>query len=49
MNDIKFETINGTLCMMVEPEPLQLDSQMPCAVRLIQDAELVRGLTGGGK
>jgi hypothetical protein len=34
---IKFETINGTLCRMVEPEPLQLDSPMPCVVRYIQD------------
>ena len=34
---IKFETINGTLCRMVEPTPLQLDSEFPCAVRLIQD------------
>lgn len=34
---IKFETINGTLCRMVEPTPLQLDSPMPCVVRYIQD------------
>ena len=34
---IRFETINGTLCRMVEPEPLQLDSQIPCLTRLIQD------------
>jgi hypothetical protein len=33
---IKFETINGTLCRMVEPTPLQLDSPMPCVVRYIQ-------------
>lgn len=29
--------INGTLCRMVEPTPLQPDSPMPCVVRLIQD------------
>lgn len=34
---IKFETINGTLCRMVEPTPLQLDSELPCVVRLIQN------------
>lgn len=34
---IKFETINGTLCRMVEPEPLTPDAEMPCLVRLIQD------------
>jgi hypothetical protein len=34
---IKFETINGTLCRMVEPTPLQPDSPMPCVVRYIQD------------
>lgn len=34
---IKFETINGTPCRMVEPTPLQLDSELPCVVRLIQD------------
>lgn len=37
MNDIKFETINGQLCRMVEPEPLTDKSQFPCVVRLIQD------------
>lgn len=37
MNQIKFETINGTLCCMVEPEPLTEKSQFPCVVRLIQD------------
>lgn len=34
---MKFETINGTLCRMVEPEPLTDKSQFPCVVRLIQD------------
>lgn len=34
---IKFDTINGTLCRMVEPEPLTDKSQFPCVVRLIQD------------
>lgn len=34
---MKFETINNTLCRMVEPEPLRPESQFPCVVRLIQD------------
>jgi hypothetical protein len=34
---MKFETINGQLCRMVEPEPLTDKSQFPCVVRLIQD------------
>jgi hypothetical protein len=34
---IRFETINDTLCRMVEPEPLTPDSQFPCLARLIQD------------
>lgn len=34
---IKFETINGTLCRMVEPEPLAPEAKFPCVVRLIQD------------
>jgi hypothetical protein len=34
---IKFEIINGTLCRMVEPEPLTEESKFPCVVRLIQD------------
>jgi hypothetical protein len=29
---IKFKTINGTLCRMVEPTPLQLDSEFPVAM-----------------
>ena len=37
MNDIKFETINNTLCRMVEPEPLTDTSTFPCVVRLIQN------------
>lgn len=37
MNDIKFETINGTLCRMVEPTPLTPEATFPCVVRLIQD------------
>ncbi len=34
---MKFETINGTLCRMVEPEPLTDDVKFPCVVRMIQD------------
>jgi len=34
---VKFETINNTLCRMVEPEPLTDKAQFPCVVRLIQD------------
>ena len=34
---VKFETINGQLCRMVEPEPLTPDSKFPCLVQLIQD------------
>jgi hypothetical protein len=34
---IKYETINGTLCRMVEPEPLTPEANFPCVVRLIQD------------
>lgn len=34
---IKFETINGTLCRMVEPTPLTPEATFPCVVRLIQD------------
>lgn len=35
---IKFETINGTLWLMLDkPVPLMPDSKMPCLVRLIQD------------
>ena len=30
---IKFETINGTLCRMVEPEPLTEFSHVPCVIR----------------
>lgn len=30
---MKFETINNTLCRMVEPEPLRPESQFPCVVR----------------
>lgn len=33
----KYETINGTLCRMVEPTPLTETSTFPCVVRLIQD------------
>jgi hypothetical protein len=33
----KYETINGTLCRMVEPTPLTETATFPCAVRLIQD------------
>lgn len=34
---MKFETINGTLCRMVEPTPLTPEATFPCVVRLIQD------------
>jgi hypothetical protein len=34
---IKYETINGKLCRMVEPEPLTPDSPMPCIARIVQD------------
>jgi hypothetical protein len=34
---IKFETINGQICRMVEPEPLTNDVKFPCVVRMIQD------------
>ena len=34
---MKFETINGQLCRMVEPEPLTPEANFPCVVRLIQD------------
>lgn len=34
---MKFEHINGTLCRMVEPEPLLLDSKIPCVVRPVKD------------
>ena len=37
MSIIKFETINGQLCRMVEPAPLTPDATFPCLVRLIQD------------
>lgn len=35
---VKFETINGKLCRMVEPTPLTPESTFPCLVRPIQDA-----------
>ena len=38
---MKFETINGQLCRMVEPEPLTDKSQFPCVVRLIQDETML--------
>lgn len=34
---MKFETINGQLCLMTEPVPLTPEAQFPCVVRLIQD------------
>jgi hypothetical protein len=34
---MKFETINGTLCRMVESELLTPEANFPCVVRLIQD------------
>jgi len=39
---MKFETINNTLCRMVEPEPLHPDSKMPCMVTRIEDGEIGR-------
>ena len=33
---IKFETINGQLCRMVEPEPLMLEATFPCLVVMVQ-------------
>ena len=38
---IKYETINGKLCRMVEPEPLTDKAQFPCVVRLIQDETML--------
>lgn len=35
MSKIRFEIINGTLCRMVEPEPLTENAQYPCVVKLI--------------
>lgn len=34
---VKFETINGQLCRMVEPVPLILEATFPCVVRFVQD------------
>ena len=33
----EFKEIKGTLCRMVDPEPLTDKSQFPCVVRMIQD------------
>ena len=40
MSEIKFETINGQLCRMVEPTPLTPDSKMPCVVSRREDGEI---------
>ena len=39
---MRFETINGTLCRMVEPTSLHPDSKMPCMVTRIEDGEIGR-------
>jgi hypothetical protein len=40
---IRFETINDTLCRMVDPEPLMPDSKFPCVVRLYHGNDRLGG------
>lgn len=42
MSDIKFETINGQLCRMVEPEPLTEKVQFPVTVEIFGKQHILR-------